>query len=82
MRVLADRSALAGSIATMDQLVRSRQEGKADIPLADAIRMASGDSCPYYGRVYDRKRISPDDGEDAGYSDSWIVTGTSRRYGL
>ena len=34
---LADRSALAGSIATMDQLVRTMV--KADIPLADAIRM-------------------------------------------
>lgn len=37
---LADRSALVGSIATMDCLVRTMVQ-KADIPLADAIRMAS-----------------------------------------
>lgn len=37
---LADRSALVGSIATMDCLVRTMVQ-KADIPLADAVRMAS-----------------------------------------
>ena len=37
---LADHSSLVGSIATMDALVRSMVQ-KADIPLADAIRMAS-----------------------------------------
>lgn len=37
---LADHSSLAGSIATMDTLVRTMVQ-KADIPLADAIRMAS-----------------------------------------
>ena len=49
---LADRSALAGSIATMDQLVRTMV--KADIPLADAIRMASETPARIMG-VYDRK---------------------------
>ena len=37
---LADRSALAGSVATMDRLIRTMVQ-KADIPLADAVRMAS-----------------------------------------
>ena len=37
---LADRSALAGSIATMDRLIRTCVQ-MADIPLADACRMAS-----------------------------------------
>ena len=37
---LADHSALAGSIATMDRLIRTMVQ-KADIPLADAARMAS-----------------------------------------
>ena len=37
---LADRSSLVGSIATMDVLVRTMVQ-KADIPLADAVRMAS-----------------------------------------
>ena len=37
---LADHSSLVGSIATMDTLVRTMVQ-KADIPLADAIRMAS-----------------------------------------
>ena len=37
---LADHSSLVGSIATMDALVRTMVQ-KADIPLADAIRMAS-----------------------------------------
>ena len=49
---LADRSALAGSIATMDQLVRTMV--KADIPLADDIRMASETPARIMG-VYDRK---------------------------
>ena len=47
-----DRSALAGSIATMDQLVRTMV--KADIPLADAyvwlLRLL-----PVLWGVYDRK---------------------------
>ena len=37
---LSDRSALAGSIATMDRLIRTMVQ-KAEIPLEDAIRMAS-----------------------------------------
>lgn len=37
---LADHSSLAGSLATMDKLVQIMVQ-KADIPLADAIRMAS-----------------------------------------
>ena len=37
---LADRSSLVGSIAMMDDLVRTMVQ-KADIPLADAVRMAS-----------------------------------------
>lgn len=37
---LSDHSALAGSLATMDVLVRTMVQ-KADIPLADAVRMAS-----------------------------------------
>ena len=37
---LADRSALAGSIATMDRLIRTCVE-QAEIPLEDACRMAS-----------------------------------------
>ena len=37
---LADHSSLAGSIATMDVLVRTMVQ-KANVPLADAVRMAS-----------------------------------------
>lgn len=50
---LADRSALAGSIATMDRLIRTMVQ-KADIPLADAVRMASETPARVMG-VYDRK---------------------------
>ncbi len=50
---LADRSALAGSIATMDRLIRTMVQ-KADIPLADAVRMASETPARIMG-VYDRK---------------------------
>ncbi|HBK29404.1 MAG TPA: N-acetylglucosamine-6-phosphate deacetylase [Parabacteroides sp.] len=50
---LSDRSALAGSIATMDRLVRTMVQ-KADIPLADAVRMASETPARVMG-VYDRK---------------------------
>ena len=49
---LADRSALAGSIATCDTLVRTMV--KADIPLGDALRMASETPARIMG-VYDRK---------------------------
>ncbi|MBP5560680.1 MAG: N-acetylglucosamine-6-phosphate deacetylase [Muribaculaceae bacterium] len=50
---LADRSALAGSIATMDRLVRTAVQ-MADIPLQDACRMASETPARIMG-IYDRK---------------------------
>ncbi len=50
---LSDRSALAGSIATMDRLIRTLVQ-KADIPLDDAVRMASETPAKIMG-VYDRK---------------------------
>ena len=50
---LADRSALAGSVATMDRLIRTLVQ-KAEIPLEDAIRMASETPAKFMG-VYDRK---------------------------
>lgn len=50
---LADHSALAGSIATMDRLIRTMVQ-KADIPLADAARMASETPARIMG-VSDRK---------------------------
>ncbi len=59
---LADRSALAGSIATMDRLVRTCVQ-QAGIPLADACRMASETPAKIMG-VYDRKG-SLERGKDA-----------------
>ena len=50
---LADHSALAGSVATMDRLIRTMVQ-KADIPLADAIRMVS-ETPARIMNVYDRK---------------------------
>jgi len=50
---LADHSALAGSVATMDRLIRTLVQ-RADIPLEDAIRMASETPSKIMG-VYDRK---------------------------
>ena len=50
---LADHSALAGSIATMDRLIRTVVQ-KAEIPLEDAVRMASETPARIMG-VYDRK---------------------------
>lgn len=50
---LADRSALAGSVATMDRCIRTMVQ-KAEIPLADAVRMASETPAKIMG-VYDRK---------------------------
>ena len=50
---LADHSSLAGSIATMDTLVRVMVQ-KAEIPLADAVRMASETPARLMG-VDDRK---------------------------
>ena len=50
---LADRSALAGSIATMDRLLRT-MVFKADIPLQDAVRMSSETPARIMG-ILDRK---------------------------
>ena len=50
---LADRSALAGSIATMDTLIRTCIQ-KANIPMEDAFRMASETPAKIMG-VFDRK---------------------------
>lgn len=50
---LADRSALAGSIATGDRLIRTLVE-KAEIPLLDAVRMASESPARLMG-ILDRK---------------------------
>lgn len=50
---LADRSALAGSIATMDRLIRTTVT-EANIPLEDAVRMASETPAKIMG-IYDRK---------------------------
>ncbi len=59
---LADRSALAGSIATMDRLIRTCVQ-QAKIPLADACRMASETPAKIMG-IYDRKG-SLENGKDA-----------------
>ena len=59
---LADRSALAGSIATMDRLIRTCVQ-MANIPLEDACRMASETPAKIMG-VYDRKG-SLETGKDA-----------------
>lgn len=58
----ADHSSLAGSIATMDVLVRTMVQ-KADIPLQDAIRMASETPARIMG-IYDKKG-SLEKGKDA-----------------
>ena len=50
---LADHSALAGSVATMDRLIRTMVQ-KADIHLADAVRMVS-ETPARIMNVYDRK---------------------------
>jgi N-acetylglucosamine-6-phosphate deacetylase len=50
---LSDRSALAGSIAMMDRLIRTMVQ-QADIPLSDAVRMASETPARLMG-IYDRK---------------------------
>ena len=59
---LADRSALAGSIATMDRLVRTCVQ-QAGIPMADACRMISETPAKIMG-VFDRKG-SLEAGKDA-----------------
>ena len=50
---LADRSALAGSIATMDRLVRTAVQ-QAGIPMEDAVRMVSETPAKIM-HVYDKK---------------------------
>lgn len=59
---LADRSAIAGSIATMDRLVKTAVQ-QAGIPLEDVARMASETPSRIMG-VYDRKG-SLEAGKDA-----------------
>lgn len=59
---LADRSALAGSIATMDRLVRTCVQ-QAGIPMEDSCRMISETPAKIMG-VYDRKG-SLEKGKDA-----------------
>lgn len=68
---LADHSALAGSVATMDRLIRTVVQ-KAEIPLEDAVRMASETPARIMG-VYDRKG-SLQKGKDA---DILVLTKTS-----
>ena len=59
---LADRSALAGSIATMDRLVRTMVQ-QAEIPLEDVIRMTAETPAKLM-KIYDRKG-SLEKGKDA-----------------
>ena len=59
---LADHSALAGSIATMDVLVRTCIQ-KAEIPMIDVFRMVSETPAKIMG-IFDRKG-SIEDGKDA-----------------
>lgn len=59
---LADRSALAGSIATMDRLVRTCVQ-QAEIPMEDACRMISEAPAKIMG-IFDRKG-SIEAGKDA-----------------
>lgn len=59
---LNDRSALAGSIATMDRLIRTAVN-RAEIPFADAVRMTSETPARIMG-IYDRKG-SLERGKDA-----------------
>lgn len=59
---LADRSALAGSIATMDTLIRTCIQ-KANIPMEDVFRMTSETPAKIMG-VFDRKG-SIEEGKDA-----------------
>ena len=59
---LSDRSALAGSIATMDRLIRTMVH-QAEIPLFDALRMISETPAKIM-KVYDRKG-SLEKGKDA-----------------
>ncbi len=67
---LADRSALGGQhVATMDRLIRTMVQ-KAEIPLEDAVRMASETPARIMG-VSDRKG-SLQRGKDADIQSCWI----------
>lgn len=72
---LADRSAIAGSIATMDRLIKTAVQ-KAEIPFEDVIRMASETPARIMG-IYDRKgSLAP--GKDADmmmFDDDLNLTG-------
>ena len=59
---LKDRSALAGSIATMDRLIRTAVT-QAEIPFVDVVRMTSETPARIMG-IYDRKG-SLERGKDA-----------------
>lgn len=59
---LADRSALAGSIATMDTLIRTCIQ-KANIPMEDVFRMASETPAKIMGVFY--RKGSIEEGKDA-----------------
>ena len=59
---LSDRSAIAGSIATMDRLIRTMVQ-QAEVSLEDAVRMVSETPARIMG-IYDRKG-SLDVGKDA-----------------
>ena len=59
---LADRSALAGSIATMDRLIRTCVQ-QAGIPLEDACRMASETPARIMGIIDRKGTLEP--GKDA-----------------
>ncbi len=59
---LADRSALAGSIATMDRLIRTLVQ-KAEIPLHDALRMVS--EIPAKIMKVDNRKGTLEKGKDA-----------------
>ncbi len=60
---LADHSALAGSIATMDRLIKTMTSPEVDVPLFDVIRMIS-ETPSKIMNVYDRKG-SLEKGKDA-----------------
>ena len=59
---LADHSALAGSIATMDRLIRTMVQ-KVGIPLEDACRMASETPARIIG--VDKRKGTLEKGKDA-----------------
>ena len=60
--MLADRSAIAGSIATMDRLIRTMVK-KVGIPLGDACRMASETPARIIG--VDKRKGTLEKGKDA-----------------